>query len=208
MPTTIPSAALVPLAPVFSSTERPALAGFLAGYRGLTRQAYELDLRQYASWCQQHQLRLFGARRADFELFARDLEARGRARATITRACAKAACGSPEATTAIPGWSCRTTWRGSQLRCMQAERRPYGCTAGGSKIGLMAGQVIRHTAAVIREDDWYVARALEVEVASQGRTIDEALANLREALELYFEDEPVPEATEAIVAPIEVQLSA
>jgi len=72
----------------------------------------------------------------------------------------------------------------------------------------MAGQVVRLTAAVTREDDWYVARALEVEVASQGRTIDEALANLREALELYFEHEPVPETTEPIVAPIEVELSA
>lgn len=72
----------------------------------------------------------------------------------------------------------------------------------------MAGQVVRLTAAVTREDDWYVARALEVEGASQGRTIDEALANLREALELYFEDEPVPEATEPIVAPIEVEFSA
>jgi site-specific recombinase XerD len=71
--------------PVFSNTERLALAGFLAGYSGLTRQAYELDLRQYAGWCQRHQLRLFAARRADIECFARDLEARGRARATITR---------------------------------------------------------------------------------------------------------------------------
>jgi integrase/recombinase XerD len=70
---------------VFSNTEQLALAGFLAGYSGLTRQAYELDLRQYAAWCQQHQLRLFAARRADIECFARDLEARGRARATITR---------------------------------------------------------------------------------------------------------------------------
>jgi integrase/recombinase XerD len=85
MAITIPSAALVPVVPVFSSTERLALAGFLAGYSGLTRQAYELDLRQYASWCQQHQLRLFGVRRADIELFARGLEARGRARATTTR---------------------------------------------------------------------------------------------------------------------------
>jgi integrase/recombinase XerD len=85
MATTIPSAALVPVAPVFTSAERQALAGFLAGYSGLTRQAYELDLRQFASWCQQHQLGLFQARRADIEFFARDLEARGRARATITR---------------------------------------------------------------------------------------------------------------------------
>ena len=71
--------------PVFTSDERLALAGFLAGYAGLTREAYALDLRQYASWCQQRHLRLFGARRADIECFARDMEARGRARATITR---------------------------------------------------------------------------------------------------------------------------
>jgi integrase/recombinase XerD len=80
MATTTPSAALVPAAPVFTGTERLALAGFLAGYSGLTRQAYELDLRQYASWCQQQHLRLLGARRADIECFARDLEARGRGR--------------------------------------------------------------------------------------------------------------------------------
>jgi integrase/recombinase XerD len=85
MATTTPSAAPVPIPPVFTNTERLALAGFLAGYSGLTRQAYELDLRQYASWCHQHQVRLFAARRADIECFARDLETRGRARATITR---------------------------------------------------------------------------------------------------------------------------
>jgi hypothetical protein len=51
MATTIPSATLVPITPVFTNTERLALAGFLAGYSGLTRQAYELDLRQFASWC-------------------------------------------------------------------------------------------------------------------------------------------------------------
>jgi site-specific recombinase XerD len=59
--------------------------GFLVGYSGLTRQAYELGLRQHASWCHQHHLRLFQARRAGIERVARDLEARGRARATITR---------------------------------------------------------------------------------------------------------------------------
>jgi integrase/recombinase XerD len=85
MTTTTPSAALIPVAPVFTNTERLAHAGFLAGYSGLTREAYALDLRQYASWCHQHHLRLFQARRADIECFARDLETRGRARATITR---------------------------------------------------------------------------------------------------------------------------
>ena len=85
MTTTTSPAALAPVAPVFTNTERLALAGFLAGYSGLTRQAYELDLRQYANSCHQRHLRLFQARRADIECFARDLETRGRARATITR---------------------------------------------------------------------------------------------------------------------------
>lgn len=35
--------------PMFSVGERTALAGFLAGYSGLTRDAYALDLRQYVS---------------------------------------------------------------------------------------------------------------------------------------------------------------
>lgn len=34
----------------------------------------------------------------------------------------------------------------------------------------------------------FVARSLEVEVASQGKTRKEAVGNLQEALELYFED--------------------
>jgi integrase/recombinase XerD len=71
--------------PAFTNAERLALAGFLAGYTGLTRDAYALDLRQYASWCQQHHVRLFDARRAEIESFAPDLEARGQARATVTR---------------------------------------------------------------------------------------------------------------------------
>jgi integrase/recombinase XerD len=83
--TTTQSHVLVPTAPVFTNAERLALAGYLAGYSGLTREAYQLDLRQFAGWCQQHQLHLFEARRSDNEGFARDLEARGRARATVTR---------------------------------------------------------------------------------------------------------------------------
>ena len=42
---------------------------------------------------------------------------------------------------------------------------------------------------VWKEDKWYVSKALEVEVASQGKSEKEALNNLKEALELYFEDE-------------------
>jgi site-specific recombinase XerD len=82
---TATTTALVPLQPAFSDAERLALAGFLAGYRGLTREAYALDLRQFATWCCVRSLNLFAARRGDIEGFARDLEARGRARATVTR---------------------------------------------------------------------------------------------------------------------------
>ena len=71
--------------PVFTAQERLVLAGFLAGYTGLTREAYALDLRQFTSWCRVRSLPLFAVRRADIECFARDLEARGRARATVTR---------------------------------------------------------------------------------------------------------------------------
>jgi len=83
--TTSASTAVAVLEPVFSARERLALAGFLAGYTGLAREAYALDLRQFTAWCQQRHLRLFQIRRAGIECFARDMEARGRARATIIR---------------------------------------------------------------------------------------------------------------------------
>src|SRR5690348_16809476 len=85
MTATTPSTALVTIQPAFTESERLALAGFLAGYRGLTREAYTLDLRQFTAWCRARNLHLFSVRRADIETFARELEARGRARATVTR---------------------------------------------------------------------------------------------------------------------------
>jgi len=42
MSTAAPSAVLATIQPVFTDAERVALAGFLAGYRGLTREAYAL----------------------------------------------------------------------------------------------------------------------------------------------------------------------
>jgi integrase/recombinase XerD len=85
MTTAAPSTALATIQPAFSDPERLALAGYLAGYRGLTREAYTLDLRQFTTWCRARSLRLFAVRRADIESFARDLETRGRARSTVTR---------------------------------------------------------------------------------------------------------------------------
>jgi len=64
---------------------------------------------------------------------------------------------------------------------------------------------MRFTAAVGSEPPWFVARCLEVEVASQGQTLEEALANLQEALELYFEADPPADGIETpIVAAVEI----
>ena len=66
---------------------------------------------------------------------------------------------------------------------------------------------VRLTAAITREGQWYVARCLEVEVASQGESLDQALDNLREALELYFEDVDLTELpVTPILAPVTVEL--
>jgi predicted RNase H-like HicB family nuclease len=53
-------------------------------------------------------------------------------------------------------------------------------------------------AVVYREDEHYVAQCLNVDVSSFGDTEEEALTNLQEALELYFEDMP-----ETVVTPVE-----
>ena len=45
------------------------------------------------------------------------------------------------------------------------------------------------TTIIKKEEDWFVATCLENNVASQGKTIDEATENLKEALALYYEDE-------------------
>jgi predicted RNase H-like HicB family nuclease len=54
----------------------------------------------------------------------------------------------------------------------------------------MATQDRRVSFVVYQEDDGFVARCLDVNVTSEGDTEPEAIDNLREALELYFEDVP------------------
>jgi predicted RNase H-like HicB family nuclease len=67
------------------------------------------------------------------------------------------------------------------------------------------------TAMIEREGDGYVALCPEVDVASQGGTVDEARANLREALELFFETASAEEIRERLhdevyVTQVEVSL--
>jgi predicted RNase H-like HicB family nuclease len=54
------------------------------------------------------------------------------------------------------------------------------------------------TAIVEREDDWYVALCPELDIASQGKTIEEARDNLVEAVELFFETASTPEIEERV----------
>jgi len=62
------------------------------------------------------------------------------------------------------------------------------------------------TAYLVEEEGWYVAQCLEVDVASQGESEEEALANLREALHLHFAS---PLATKLpTLRPVEVELAA
>ncbi len=67
---------------------------------------------------------------------------------------------------------------------------------------------MRLTAAIHQEGSGYVARCLELDVVSQGDTIEEAKGNLVEAIELLFEDpadwreiDPAP-----AIVPIEVRI--
>jgi hypothetical protein len=66
------STALVRCEPALSESERVALVGFLAGYRGQPRVAYTLDPRQFTEWCVHYGRHLFDVRRIDIECFARD----------------------------------------------------------------------------------------------------------------------------------------
>jgi predicted RNase H-like HicB family nuclease len=49
----------------------------------------------------------------------------------------------------------------------------------------------RFNVVVQKEEAWYVAVCVDNSVASQGKTVEEALDNLKEALKLYYEDEPL-----------------
>ena len=46
----------------------------------------------------------------------------------------------------------------------------------------------KFTIIIQKEENWYVAKCAENNVTSQGKTLEEAVENLREAVELYYED--------------------
>jgi len=67
------------------------------------------------------------------------------------------------------------------------------------------------TATIWREEDGYVSLCSELDIASQGETIEEARANLREAVELFFETANPNEISERLnqeiyISPLEVEI--
>ena len=64
------------------------------------------------------------------------------------------------------------------------------------------------TAVLHKEEDIYVATCPEVGTVSQGRTIEEAIANLKEATELYLEEVPLPEIGPTLVTTFEANYAA
>jgi predicted RNase H-like HicB family nuclease len=69
----------------------------------------------------------------------------------------------------------------------------------------------KFTAVINKEENWYVAHCVELDVVSQGKTIEEAQANLKEAVELYlesFEHDDYPGSDKEIIFfPFEVAVN-
>jgi predicted RNase H-like HicB family nuclease len=68
--------------------------------------------------------------------------------------------------------------------------------------------ILTLTAVLHQEDDLYVAECPEVGTVSQGYSLEEAVANLREATELYLEEFSLPQVGRPILPKLEAAVSA
>jgi predicted RNase H-like HicB family nuclease len=64
------------------------------------------------------------------------------------------------------------------------------------------------TAIIHKEDDLYVADGPEVGTVSQGHIVEEAVANLKEATELYLEEFPLPDVSRPLLTTFEATYAA
>lgn len=63
---------------------------------------------------------------------------------------------------------------------------------------------MRLSAVIHKENGWFIAVNPETGTTTQGKSFDEALANLRKATELYLEEFPLPEPEPPILTTFEV----
>ncbi|GAU75422.1 type II toxin-antitoxin system HicB family antitoxin [Fusibacter sp. 3D3] len=67
--------------------------------------------------------------------------------------------------------------------------------------------LVKITAIIQKEEDWYVAKCIENNVASQGKTIEDAISNLTEAVQLYYEDDDaIIENHQTLITTLEVAI--
>lgn len=65
---------------------------------------------------------------------------------------------------------------------------------------------VKYNVVIQKEEKWYVAKCLDNSVASQGKTIEEALDNLKEAIELYNESEEIVKPKEIFITTLKVAI--
>ena len=65
---------------------------------------------------------------------------------------------------------------------------------------------IKYNVIIQKEEEWYVAKCIDNNVASQGKTIEEAMKNLKEALELYMQNEKIEKPREIFITTLEVAI--
>ncbi|MBR0427578.1 MAG: type II toxin-antitoxin system HicB family antitoxin [Clostridia bacterium] len=65
---------------------------------------------------------------------------------------------------------------------------------------------IKFNVIIQKEENWYVAKCIDNSVASQGKTIEEAMVNLKEALELFMQNEKPIKPKEIFVTTLEVAI--
>ena len=65
---------------------------------------------------------------------------------------------------------------------------------------------VKYNVIIQKEENWYVAKCIDNSVASQGKTIEEAIKNLKEALQLYYENEEIVLPKETYITTVEVTI--
>ncbi len=66
---------------------------------------------------------------------------------------------------------------------------------------------VKFTVIIQKEENWFVAKCVENDVASQGKTIEEAMENLSEAIALYYEDNELDDmSTPVFITTMEVAI--
>lgn len=65
---------------------------------------------------------------------------------------------------------------------------------------------IKYNVIIQKEEKWYVAKCIDNSVASQGKTIEEAMNNLKEALELYVQNENPEKPKDLFITTLEVAI--